>query len=444
MIRQVVILAGGSGTRLASVTGSIPKSLVLVGDKPVLQHQLELAATFGATDVRIFGGYLADQIIEFVGDGSRFGLRVTVEVESQPLGNAGAVLQKLDLLDDQFLVLYGDLMAAVDLSRFSDAHTASSAAFTVFVHPNDHPQDSDLVEVNANNHVTRLHLKPHPEGRFFRNLVNAALYGIRREALRSLPQSHGKQDFMKHVLPSLLTAGRKILAYRSTEYVKDMGTPDRLEHVRQDWKAGRIRVRSATDLVPAIFLDRDGTLNQENGFIHSPSQLTVYPRAAQALRRLRSAGYRLIVLTNQPVIARGEATQEEVDAIHSKLEWELGKSGAYLDGIYICPHHPDKGFPGERSELKGLCECRKPSTGLLVKACQELAIDPANSWMIGDTTSDLEMARRGGLRSILVQTGVAGRDGKYSATPDHTAADLDSAAEFVLSADHARAAVATS
>jgi histidinol-phosphate phosphatase family protein len=152
----------------------------------------------------------------------------------------------------------------------------------------------------------------------------------------------------------------------------------------------------------------------------------------------------LIVLTNQPVIARGEATEEEVDAIHSKLEWELGKSGAYLDGIYICPHHPDKGFPGERPELKGLCECRKPSTGLLVKACQELAIDPANSWMIGDTTSDLEMARRGGLRSILVQTGVAGRDEKYSTTPDHTAVDLDSAADFVLSANRARPALATS
>jgi D,D-heptose 1,7-bisphosphate phosphatase len=151
-----------------------------------------------------------------------------------------------------------------------------------------------------------------------------------------------------------------------------------------------------------------------------------------ALRSLRQAGYRLVVLTNQSVIARGEACEADVAGIHRRLEWELGKEGAYLDGIYVCPHHPDRGFPGERVELKRECECRKPATGLFGRACEELQIDPARSWMIGDQTGDIEMARRAGLRSVLVQTGLAGGDGKFRATPDFVAGDLAAAADVIL------------
>ena len=112
---------------------------------------------------------------------------------------------------------------------------------------------------------------------------------------------------------------------------------------------------------------------------------------------LRQEGYRLIVLTNQSVIARGEACEADVASIHRRLEWELGKEGAYLDGIYLCPHHPHGGFPGERIDLKMKCECRKPATGLFERACAELRIDRARSWMIGDQTRDIEMARRSGV-----------------------------------------------
>jgi NDP-sugar pyrophosphorylase family protein len=277
MASELVILAGGKGTRLAAVSGRIPKVLVPVGGKPVLQHQLEIAADAGVREVRIFAGYLADNIQRFVGDGSRFGLRIRVDVEAEPLGSAGAVLQALDSLAEHFIVLYGDTMLAIDLRRMMAEHLRRSADLTALVHPNDHPSDSDLVEVDPNGWITAVHPYPHPEGRFFGNLVNAALYVIRRDALRPWGGGAVKRDFAKDVVPSLLGSKARILGYRSTEYIKDMGTPARLAKVEGDWQMGRIRPRNGDFRDAAVFLDRDGTLNIEKGYLRSHEQLELIP-----------------------------------------------------------------------------------------------------------------------------------------------------------------------
>ncbi len=435
-LNHLVIVAGGRGVRLASVIGDLPKVLVPVGGKPVLQHQLELAALTGIEEVSIFAGHLAEKIREFVGDGSRFGLKARILTEDEPLGNAGAILQSLDLLPEHFFVVYGDLMMAVDLERMAKRHIEREADLTILVHPNDHPQDSDLVETDADDWVTAIHACPHPPGRCFDNLVNGAVYVARREALRPWAAVSGKQDFTKNIMSGLIANGGRVLVYRSSEYVKDIGTPARLQRAEADWQAGRISLRNSGQGQPAVFLDRDGTLIVENGHLRTPEELELLPGVGATLRALRQAGFRLVVLTNQPVIARGEATEREVAAVHRKLEWELGKEGAYLDAIYVCPHHPDRGFPGERVELKTHCECRKPGTKMVEQACRDLGIDAAQSWMIGDRSGDIEMAGRAGLRSVLVRTGAAGRDGKFSAAPDHVADDLSSAAAVILQSQH--------
>ena len=440
VVTHLTIIAGGKGSRLAGVLGDQPKALVSVGGKTVLQHQLELAAASGISDVTIFAGYLAGRIANLVGDGSQFGLAARVLVEDKPSGTAGALLRSLDLLPEHFFVLYGDVMLAVDLQGMAAHHLDQDADFTAMAHPNDHPFDSDLLEIDENDWVTALHACPHSPNQFFANSVNAALYVVRREALRPWAKASGKKDFVKDVMADLLACGGRVLAHRSSEYIKDIGTPTRLERVAADWKARRIGI-GHSDRRPAVFLDRDGTLNVEKGGLRSPEQLELIAGAASALRSLREAGFLLVVLTNQPVIARGEASEGEVAAIHRRLEWELGKQGAYLDAIYICPHHPDAGFPGERPELKFRCGCRKPATGLFERACRELHIDRAASWMIGDQTRDIEMARRIGLRSILVHTGMAGRDGQFPCESDHAADDLAGAAGFVLQYDHEIAAL---
>lgn len=431
-VTHLVIVAGGKGTRLAPVAGDLPKVLVPVGGKPVLQHQLELAAAAGIEEVTIFAGHLADKIEAFVGDGSRFGLRAQVLVETEPMGNAGALLSFLDALPDIFFVVYGDVMLAVDLQRVAKHHIENHADFTVVVHPNDHPHDSDLLETDPDGWVSEVHACPHPPDRFFKNLVNAGIYVVQREALRPWEAGNDKADFTKTLLSGLLKTGGRVLAYRSNEYAKDMGTPDRLQRVEADWQKGKIGFDQANRVRPAIFLDRDGTLNVEKGFLSNHESLELIAGAGEALKTLRQAGFYLVVLTNQPVIARGEASEDDVAAIHRRMEWELGKEGAYLDGIFICPHHPDSGFPGERSELKISCNCRKPNTGLVERACRDLPIDMAGSWMIGDRARDIEMAQRAGLRSILVQTGPGEGNGRIKVEADYVVADLIDAATVIL------------
>lgn len=436
MLNHLVITAGGRGLRLASVTGDVPKVLVPVGGKPVLAHQLELASRAGIEEVSIFAGHLAEKIRAFVGDGSRFGLKASVFTEAAPLGNAGAILESLDLLPEHFFVVYGDLMMAVDLQRMARFHLERQADLTILVHPNDHPHDSDLVETDAADWVKAIHAYPHPPNQIFDNLVNGALYVARREALRPWSGVAGKRDFTRNIMPGLIANGGRVLAYRSSEYIKDMGTPSRLETVEADWQAGRITLNHSGKGGPAVFLDRDGTLCVEKGNLRTPEELEMLPRVGPTLRALRQAGFRLVILTNQPVIARGEASERDVAAVHRKLVWEIGMEGAYLDAIYLCPHHPKRGFPGERVDLKIDCECRKPGTKMAEEACRDLGIDAAQSWMIGDRTVDIEMARRAGLKSVLLRTGAAGQDGKYSVSPDHVADDLTAAAEIILQTQH--------
>ena len=433
-INHLVLLAGGKGTRLAAMTGSMQKVLTPIGGKPVLQHHLELARASGIEDVTIFGGYRADDVAAFVNDGSEFGLNVRMVAESQPLGTAGALVGALDSLAKHFFVLYGDVMAAEDLQAVAATHLAWDADFTMVAHPNDHPLDSDLVETDLDGRVTAIRACPHPPKAGYGNLVNAGLYAIRREALRPWAGASGKVDFVKDIASGLIASGGRVFAYRSSRYLKDMGTPARLQQVESDYRLGLVHSSGAQARRPAIFLDRDGTLNVERGYLRRPEELALLPGVGAALRSLRRAGFRLVIITNQAVVARGDASEADLAAIHRRLEWELGTSGAFVDAIYVCPHHPDRGFPGERADLKFVCDCRKPATGLVERASRELEIDVASSWMIGDQTVDIETARRAGMCSVLVQTGAAGGDGRFAATPDHVASDLAAAAETILAA----------
>ena len=152
----------------------------------------------------------------------------------------------------------------------------------------------------------------------------------------------------------------------------------------------------------AIFLDRDGTINKYVGFLREIEQFELLPNTSEAIKKINNSGYLAIVVTNQPVIARGEVTFEQLDQIHNKMETLLGKDGAYLDGIYFCPHHPHKGFEGEIPELKVECECRKPKPGMLLQAAKDFNIDLSKSWMIGDSDNDILAGENAGCSTARV------------------------------------------
>jgi histidinol-phosphate phosphatase family protein len=440
MSRQLVILAGGAGTRLRERLGDLPKPMIPIAGKPLLEHQVELAKKFGFTDLIFFTHYRADLIKEHFGDGQKFGVRIRHILETQPLGTAGAVRAGREMLADRFIVMYGDTMVNVDLSRLWDAHEKSGAAATLLLHPNDHPFDSDLVEVDAGSRIVAFHNRPHPPNVWRQNLVNAGLYVLEKSALAAAGNFASQSedgtphplDFGKDVFPALVRAGKKLFGYNSPEFIKDIGTPARYDRISAQFAAGIVQRSSLATPQRAVFLDRDGTLIPDRDCLRSADALELLPGVAAAIQQLNLAGWRTVVVTNQPVIAKGFCNEAELQNIHNKLESLLGLEHAFLDRIYFCPHHPEKGFPGERPELKIECDCRKPKTGLVQKAVAELNIDLAQSWFVGDTTTDVQTAKNAGVKSILLRTGHAGADAKYAATPDFTADNLLDAVKLIL------------
>jgi histidinol-phosphate phosphatase family protein len=445
MARQLIILAGGAGTRLRARLGDLPKPMIPIAGKPLLEHQVELAKKHGFTDLIFFVHHRADLIEKHFGDGQNFGVRIRHVVETEPLGTAGAVLAGRELLANRFVVMYGDTMVNVDLERIWQAHEMAGAAATLLLHPNDHPFDSDLVEVDADMRVAAFHNRPHPPEVWRQNLVNAGLYVLERRALAKFSgtrrQAPGASllDFGKDFFPALVASGEKLLGYNSPEFIKDIGTPERYDKISAQFAAGIVQRSSLATPQRAVFLDRDGTLIPDKDCLRNADELELLPGVAEALHELNLQGWRTVVVTNQPVIAKGFCDEAELQRIHNKLESLLGREHAFIDRIYYCPHHPEKGFPGERPELKIECECRKPKTGMIQKAVAELNIDLKQSWLIGDTTTDLQTAKNAGIKSILVRTGAGGRDGKFDAPPDFVCNDLRQAVEILCKPETGRA-----
>ena len=428
-----VILAGGKGTRLAERLGGQPKSLVDVAGKPLLERQIDQLAKAGVDDILLLVNYGADHIERFVASLNRSDVHVRLLDDGEPRGTAGAVLAALDRLPERFLVVYGDTLFNLDVERFVARHIESQADATLFLHPNDHPQDSDIVEIDDDGWVRRFHPYPHPAGGFLPNLVNAAFYVIEKRALEPYRDTTVPSDFGKNLFAAMLADGARIKGYASFEYIKDLGTPKRLEKVERALRDGVVARASLKTPQKAVFVDRDGTLNVWRGFITDPGQIELLPGVAEGIRLLNEREFRVIVTTNQPVIARGEASPDRLRQIHNKLETLLGQEGAFLDAIYFCPHHPDKGFAGEVAALKIDCDCRKPGTGLVTRAAEALHIDLSRSWMIGDTARDVLMANRAGLRSVQVKTGEPEYPARgHDARPDFVCDDFAQAVAIIL------------
>ena len=432
-MRQAVILAGGKGTRLQERLGGLPKPLIDIGGVPLLERQILLLKRYDFDRLIILVSHAAESIIEFCAKHQNWGLDLQCIKDETPCGTAGATLAVLDSLAEEFLVVYGDTMLEVDLDRFYAFHSKDrSAGATLFLHPNDHPQDSDLVDMSDDGVIQGFHPYPHDPDRYYRNLVNAALYWVRKRALQPWAGAGGMLDFGKQLFPAMLKEDLRLRGYVSPEYIKDAGTPDRLDRVTADLESGKIERSALSHSQSVVFIDRDGTLNKEVDHLNHPEQLQLLPGVGEAIRRLNLSEHRCCVVTNQPVIARGECSFAGLRAIHNKLDTLLGQQGAYLDRLYYCPHHPDKGFDGERPELKVVCDCRKPATGMIDAADKDLNVRRDRSWLIGDSTVDIAAARNAGLMSIMVETGYAGLDGRHAVLPDFCFPDLLQSVTFIL------------
>ncbi len=425
---KAVILAGGKGTRMGNISESIPKPMLTVGGIPILEHQIRLLKKYHINEIYILLNYLKDNIIDYFGNGENMGVKIEYFVENVPLGTVGGLKEIEDKLDSDFIVLYGDVMINMDLQRFINFHEKHNSQCSIVLHPNDHPHDSDLVEIDHNSRVTAFHSKPHNATVYYRNLVNAAVY-IFNPLIFNFIEKGKKADFGKDIFPAVFEQ-LEMYGYNTAEYLKDMGTPQRFEEVNHDFETGKIARKSYEHKQKAIFLDRDGVLNHEISFIHRPEDLVLHDFTAEAVKKINQSEYLAIVITNQSVIARNLCTVKELEYIHNKMETQLGKTGAKLDAIFYCPHHPDKGFPDENSLYKIDCQCRKPQIGMLTQAAEQFNIDLSQSYIIGDTERDIWTGYNAGCKTVGVMTGYGLK--KSNISPDYFFTDLLQAANFLI------------
>jgi D,D-heptose 1,7-bisphosphate phosphatase len=343
------------------------------------------------------------------------------------------LINSYSYFDEEFLIVYGDTYFDINIFEFYRFHSSKNSDLSLFTHPNDHPFDSDIVVTDCNDRVINISGYPHSKDFFSANIVNAAFFICNKRVF----QNHKFKesffyDFVKDLIPVFISENYYVFSYLSKEYIKDCGTVQRIIQVESDINNNIPRKCSLGSPKSTIFIDRDGTLIKDVGHLNNFRDIVIFEDVFSNLVKLNKFGFLTCLITNQPVIARGDLSFSGLAEVHNYLEWELGKHGAYLDLIEFCPHHPDSGYEGEIPFLKIKCECRKPEIGLFKNVEAKYEIDYNNSWMIGDSTSDILAGNRFGIKTILLLTGEQGLDGKYECNPSFIADSFFSAVEIIL------------
>lgn len=424
---SAALVIGGKGSRLSAIKTDLPKCLFPFMGRSILDIQLDFLKSNGIRKVHLFLGHLYPPIIEHL-KSRRSEFDFVYHIETEPRGTIGNLLLQIDSLSDLTLVLLGDLYLDFPLTQFIDTFIESGADFQLLVHPSNHMTDSDLVQSDRSNRVVKILRKPRPEDMFVRNQANAGVYIFRKEVLKNYQEKVwsgiGILDLDRELIPDLLDRGAHGIVFRNLGLVKDLGTPDRIQATVNLVTNGQGKI-----IKPMVFLDRDGVINFDSGWISRLSDFKIFDGVPQSVAMLNKYGYRVCVVTNQPVIARGDATIETVEGIHYYLDSVLANSGAYVDEYFVCAHHPESGFEGEIPHLKVSCSCRKPGTRLFEEALELFPTDLSRSFVVGDSWRDEKAAESIGIPFL----GISG-DLKHTFETKNVFRSLNNAVDFILRA----------
>jgi len=379
---QAVILGGGKGTRLAA-TG--PKPLIEVGGKPFLTYLLADLRRFGIADIVILTGPFTDAYRARLGDGSQLDLRLTYVPEPAPAGTGGALTYAAPDLDAEFLLLNGDSFFDINLLDLMTRNFAPGWLIGLALREIDDVARYGAVGL-AGDRVTSFGEKAVTG----RGLINAGIYRLRRELVAELgtPPVSLEQD----VIPRLVAHGSVRGAVYRGRFI-DIGVPDDLARAQALMPSWERR--------PVAFLDRDGVLNRDHGYVHKREDFEWLPGAREAVKRLNDTGHLVIVVSNQAGIARGLYAPADVERLHCWINAELAKAGAHIDAFYYCPHHPTEG----KGDYRRTCDCRKPAPGMLLQAMRDWPVNAAASFMVGDKEIDMQAAAAAGVRGVRYSGG---------------------------------------
>lgn len=426
-MKQLVILAGGKGTRIKRYF-NVPKLLLKVFGRPLLYWHLRLAEKYNFKKILLITGYKSDFIEKYL---KNLNTEIKIELFKEDVlkGTGGALLKAYDYLDRNFVLTYGDVLSNINIDNFYNYHLKKRADVTLFTHPNDHPESSDIVIKKTNNRVVKILKYPHKR-KFYPNLAISASFCINKKFLNKKKFfTNKKTDLIKDILCKNLK--RKIFSYQGIDFIKDCGQKKRLEKINKNSNI-YFQIKNFKNKKKCIFLDMDGTIVHEIGHLNHYKKLKFYSNIANSIRKINESNFLCILITNKPVIARGECSFEMLNKIFCTLERHLSLSSGYLDKIYFCPHHPKIGFKKEIRSLKISCNCRKPKKGLILKAKNEMNINLTKSWMIGDTTTDIKLGKSTGMKTILLNTGFKGEDNKFKVKPNFKFNNFNTATKYIL------------
>jgi D-glycero-D-manno-heptose 1,7-bisphosphate phosphatase len=381
-LRQAVILAGGQGTRLRPLTLTTPKPLIPIHGKPFAAYLVTLLKNNGIEEIIFLTGYLGEQFPSYFGDGSAFGVSIKYSHSAIEDDTAERIRKAKDLLDEHFLLLYGDNYWPLNLEKLLAFHKERNTLATVTVYERQDPEKKNNMRVSLNGFVEVYDKKRETPGL---NGVDIGFFILSREVLNFLPQEN--KNFESSVLPQLIDK-KQLAGFLTKQPYWGLTDIERLPSVERALNPKR-RV---------LFLDRDGTLNvrpPQAEYIQNKKEFIFLPGAVEALQQLAANGYEMYLISNQPGIARGVMTEQNLQDIHTYLQEELQKKGVTLSGIYYCPHGWDDG-----------CECRKPKPGMLFRAAREHNIDLSRSIFVGDDERDKEAGDAAGVPTILVSSEV--------------------------------------
>lgn len=388
VVDQCVILLGGLGTRLGGLTRDTPKPLLPVGGTPFVELLIREALRMGFFRILLLAGYKSERVQTLVTELRETlpaGATIDVEVEAEPLGTGGAVVNALSMLDERFLLINGDTWFDCNWNVLCMRHDDDSATLAV----REVPIADRYETINFATDGRVLGVFPRGQNGTPPWYVNGGGYCFSRQDFAGF---HGKFSLEEQVLPALAKTGR-LRAHAFDGYFLDIGVPESYERSQTEVPEQRCR--------PALFLDRDGVLNHDAGYVGTIDRFQWIDGAKEAVRLANDLGYYVFVVTNQAGIGRGFYSPENVAQLFNWMNTELRAVGAHIDDWRFCPYHPEAVLP----EYQCNHLWRKPEPGMLLDIMEHWDVDIEASLLVGDQASDVLAARRAGIAAHLFEGG---------------------------------------
>ena len=376
-INQAVIFAGGYGKRLAPFTDTNPKPMYPIEGKPYIEHLILQIKSFGISEVVMLLGYLPEKIMDYLGDGSKYGMTFHFVVTDVECETEKRILAANDLLQEHFLMMYCDNYCPVDYERLVDDYFTNNALIQITAYANRDGYTKNNLKIAEDGQVVNYDKKRLSEG-----LQEVDIgYAIINKSVLNLTDDENN-NFEAIVYPQVVLQERMYATITEHRYYS-IGSFERIELTKAFFKNQKF-----------VFLDRDGTLNvrpPKACYVEKPEDFVWLEGAKEAVKKLNDNGYLVILISNQPGIARGNLTEKTLEEIHEKMKSDLERIGAHIDAIYYCPHNWDDG-----------CFCRKPKPGMLYMAQRDYSLNLTKGFLIGDDERDIEAGESARVKSILV------------------------------------------